>query len=220
MRIGYLSGGQGALEHLKEQKEKANGIDEKERRRRRRQKVPEGLGSGGPEALDIRFDPSRIAPAEIDARLAKLARECTERDVKWVYPKGIETRVDLGEGGSLSARPLNREFGPDAGGTVRFGLTGGTEREIRLKILPCEGIDPSETGIAVLRDVPSDLSLRVTGKVERFARIMVEVRLREDRPALAFPVFLAVGEKTLPEGKGTFELHPSETDPNWSLFGK
>lgn len=216
MSIGYLRGVEGPRDRLKRLEEEKTGIDERERRRRRRDKVLKG--EGHVEALDIRFDPARTGPSELDARLTELARTCTSRDVQWWYPWGIETRVDFGEGRALAARPLAREFGPDAEGTVRFDLSG--KGELRVKILPAEGIEVSQPEFEVSAGRSADLSLKLTGKTERFLRVDVEVRGGAASEPVRFPLFLIVGEKTRAEAKGAFELHPSETDPHWSLFGK
>ncbi len=131
--------------------------------------------------------------------------------------KGTETRVDLGEGRILVARPLFRELGKDAGGSVSLVLEKGPA-EVRLKVAAPADVEVSRTGMTLVPGAPMELSVRL--KADATYPLPDPARARKQHPAayrilqvegeaegigrFSFPVVFPLGKGTLPEMEGTF----------------
>lgn len=175
--------------------------------------TPKG-GRAKTEAGFVRFDPAACSLEEIMGRMAsaKMGMSCK-------FAKGVETRVGLG-GGCLVARPLFRELGADAAGTIEFVLEGVLEGErgtIRLSLKAPAEAELSGAETTVAPGGPSRISVRLKEKppprAEKRPRrgaplgyLRLEIGgMRLDGGHFSFPVLIPVAEKTLPELEGEFQ---------------
>lgn len=171
--------------------------------------MPKG-GRAKAEAGFVRFDPAVCSLEEIMRRMAsaKMGMSCR-------FAKGVETRVDLGKG-RLVARPLFRELGADAEGTIEFMLEG-EPGAIELVLKAPAGADLSAAEATVAPGAPARVSIRLrdrpplpAGKRPRRGAPLGYLRLevegtRSGGGRFSFPVLIPAAEKTLPELEGEFQ---------------